>query len=153
MRQREAVTLRGAGTVLVAACPMLLLTNTVFGRRLFHKQSPEFCIECHTATILAGRAQFIDAVSSTTIRRDSLGGWSPSEKYTDRHSNHECHGRPDKLTAPAHPKHYMKSVFSLVKYYYGTHKMNEQYDATLKFKELECWDVVEEAQEFVQDCI
>ena len=33
---------RGVGTVLVAACPMLLLTNTVSGRRLFHKQSPEF---------------------------------------------------------------------------------------------------------------
>ena len=47
----------------------------------------------------------------------------------------------------------MKPVFSLVKYYHGTHKMNEQYDATPKFKELECWDVVEEAQEFVQDCI
>jgi len=31
--------------------------------------------------------------------------------------------------------------------------MNEQYDATLKFKELKCWDVVEEAQEVVQDCI
>ena len=29
----EAVTLRGAGTVLVAACPMPLLTNTVSGRR------------------------------------------------------------------------------------------------------------------------
>ena len=40
----EAVTLRGAGTVLVAACPMPLLTNTVSGRRSFHKQPPEFCI-------------------------------------------------------------------------------------------------------------
>ena len=63
---------RGAGTVLVAACPMPLLTNTVSGRRSFHKQSPEFCIECHTATILAGRIEFIDRVSSNTIRRDSL---------------------------------------------------------------------------------
>ena len=68
----EAVTLRGAGTVLVTACPMLLLTNTVSGRRLFHKQSPEFCIECHTATILDGRIEFIGRVSSNTIRRDSL---------------------------------------------------------------------------------
>jgi len=40
----EAVTLRGAGTVLVAACPMPLLTNTASGRRSFHKQPPEFCI-------------------------------------------------------------------------------------------------------------
>ena len=52
---------------------MLLLTNTVSGRRLFHKQPPEFCIECHTATILAGRTEFIGRVSSNTIRRDSLG--------------------------------------------------------------------------------
>ena len=52
-----------------------------------------------------------------------------------------------------HPKHYMKPVFSLVKYYHGTHKMNEQHDTTLKFKELKCWGVVEEAQKFVQDCI
>ena len=51
---------------------MLLLTNTVSGRRLFHKQSPEFCIECHTATILDGRMEFIGRVSSNTIRRDSL---------------------------------------------------------------------------------
>ena len=63
---------RGVGTVLVAARPMLLLTNTVSGRRLFHKQSPEFCIECHTATILDGRMEFIGRVSSNTIRRDSL---------------------------------------------------------------------------------
>jgi len=63
---------RGVGTVLVAACPMLLLTNTVSGRRLFHKQSPEFCIECHTATSLAGRIEFTGRVSSNTIRRDSL---------------------------------------------------------------------------------
>ena len=63
---------RGAGTVLVAACPMLHLTNTVSGRRLFHKQPPEFCIECHTATILAGRTEFTGRVSSNTIRRDSL---------------------------------------------------------------------------------
>ena len=41
------------------------------GRRLFHKQSPEFCIECHTATILAGCTEFIGRVSSNTIRRDS----------------------------------------------------------------------------------
>ena len=40
----EAVPPRGAGTVLVAACPMLLLVNTVSGRRSFHKQSPEFYI-------------------------------------------------------------------------------------------------------------
>ncbi|MEA1945277.1 MAG: hypothetical protein U9N07_08110 [Euryarchaeota archaeon] len=78
---------------------------------------------------------------------------SPSEKYTDRLSNHEYHGRPDKLTALVHPKHYIKLVFSLVKYYCGTHKMNEQYDATPKFKELECWDVMEEVQEFIQDYV
>ena len=71
-RCRGAVPPRGAGTVLVAACPMLLLTNTVSGRRLFHKQSPEFCIECHTATIIAGCTEFIGRVSSNTIRRDSL---------------------------------------------------------------------------------
>ena len=47
----------------------------------------------------------------------------------------------------------MKPVFSLVKYYHGTHKMNEQHDTTLEFKELKCWSVVEEAQKFVQDCI
>ncbi|RJS72955.1 hypothetical protein CW696_02085 [ANME-2 cluster archaeon] len=55
-----------AGTVLVAACPMLLLTNTVSGRCSFHKQPPEFCIECHTATILSGRAQFTGAESPVT---------------------------------------------------------------------------------------
>jgi len=60
----RAVPPRGAGTVLVAACPMLLLTNTVSGRRLFHKQPPEFCIECRAATVLAGRVEFIDRVSS-----------------------------------------------------------------------------------------
>ena len=64
---------RGVGTVLVAACPMPLLTNTVSGRRLFHKQSPEFCIECHTATVIAGCTEFTGRVSSNTIRRDSLG--------------------------------------------------------------------------------
>ena len=68
----RAVPPRGAGTVLVAACPMLLLTNTVSGRRLFHKQLPEFCIECHTATILAGRTEFTGRVSSNIIRRDIL---------------------------------------------------------------------------------
>ena len=71
-RVQEAATLRGAGTILVAACPMPLLTNTVSDRRPFHKQPPEFCIECHTATILAGRTEFIGRVSSNTIRRDSL---------------------------------------------------------------------------------
>ena len=74
-------TTRGVDTVLVAACPMLLLTNTVSGRRLFHKQPPEFCIECHTATILAGCTEFIGRVSSNTIRRDSLGK-SKSLSYT-----------------------------------------------------------------------
>jgi len=72
IRGRDCSTTWCVDTVLVAACPMLLLTNTVSGRRSFHKQSPEFCIECHTATILAGRAQFIGRVSSNTIRRDSL---------------------------------------------------------------------------------
>ncbi len=53
---------RGVGTVLVAACPMLHLKNTVSGRRLFHKQSTEFCIECHTVMILDGRIEFIGRV-------------------------------------------------------------------------------------------
>jgi len=54
----RAVPPRGAGTVLVAACPMLLLTNTVSGRRLFRKQPPEFCIECRAATILVSRQPY-----------------------------------------------------------------------------------------------
>jgi len=46
VRRQESGTVppRGVGTVLVATCSMLLLTNTVSGRRSFHKQSPEFCI-------------------------------------------------------------------------------------------------------------
>ena len=44
IRVEGTVPSRGAGTVLVAACPMLLLVNTVSGRRSFHKQSPEFYI-------------------------------------------------------------------------------------------------------------
>ena len=55
---------------------MLLLTNIVSGRRLFHKQSPEFCIECHTATILDGCTGFLGRVSSNTIRRDSPGTYA-----------------------------------------------------------------------------
>ena len=53
---------------------LLHLTNTVSGRRSFRKQSPEFCIECHTATSLAGRIESTGRISSNTIRRDSLGG-------------------------------------------------------------------------------
>ncbi|RLG23633.1 hypothetical protein DRN77_04110, partial [Methanosarcinales archaeon] len=62
-----AVAPRDAATVLVAACPMLLLTNTVSGRRSFHKQPPEFCIEWRTATIPAGRTEFTGRVSSNTV--------------------------------------------------------------------------------------
>ena len=39
---------------------------------LVHKQSPEFCIEWRTATILSGCTEFTGRVSGNTIRRDSL---------------------------------------------------------------------------------
>jgi|GEM_PF-3658362 len=85
---------------------MLLLTNTVSGRRLFHKQPPEFCIECHTATILDGRTEFLGRVSSNTIRREqppgelnpyekrkTVGGFSPSFVHLLSSPQHQIQSR------------------------------------------------------------